>query len=52
MPIEVPSPDAAGRRKLLEVVFGEVRLGPDVDLGEVAEHTEGMSGVTGRCPCP
>jgi transitional endoplasmic reticulum ATPase len=43
--IEVPLPDGAGRRKLLELVTRGVRLGPDIDLGELAEMTEGMSGA-------
>jgi transitional endoplasmic reticulum ATPase len=43
--IEVPLPDGAGRRKLLGLVTEGVRLASDVDLGEVAEMTEGMSGA-------
>jgi transitional endoplasmic reticulum ATPase len=45
VPIEVPLPDAAARAKLLQVLFRDVRLGPDVDLDEMAEHSEGMSGA-------
>ncbi|HEV7679891.1 MAG TPA: AAA family ATPase [Candidatus Dormibacteraeota bacterium] len=43
--IEVPLPDGAGRRKLLELVTKGVKLAADVDLGEVAEMTEAMSGA-------
>jgi transitional endoplasmic reticulum ATPase len=43
--IEVPLPDGAGRRKLLELVTKGVKLADDVDLGELAEMTEGMSGA-------
>jgi transitional endoplasmic reticulum ATPase len=43
--IEVPLPDGSGRRKLLELVTRGVKLGSDVDLGEIAEMTEGMSGA-------
>jgi len=43
--IEVPLPDGAGRRKLLELVTKGVKLAADVDLGELAEMTEGMSGA-------
>jgi len=45
VPIEVPLPDGAGRRKLLELVTKGVKLADDVDLGELAEMTEGMSGA-------
>ena len=43
--IEVPLPDGAGRRKLLDLVTQGVRLAATVDLGELAEMTEGMSGA-------
>ncbi len=43
--IEVPLPDGAGRRKLLELVTRGVKLASDVDLGELAEMTEGLSGA-------
>ncbi|MHB8508858.1 MAG: AAA family ATPase [Candidatus Dormibacteria bacterium] len=43
--IEVPLPDGAGRRKLLELLCREVRLDRNVDLGEIAEMSEGMSGA-------
>ena len=44
MPVEVPLPDAAGRRKLLEVLCRNVRVSPDVDLQRIAAATPGMSG--------
>ncbi len=43
--IEVPLPDAAGREKLLEVLWRDVRLAADLDLHEVAQVTQGMSGA-------
>lgn len=43
--IEVPLPDADGRRRLLEVLWRDVRLAPDVDLGEISRLTDGMSGA-------
>ena len=43
--IEVPLPDLAGRRTLVEILWRSVRLGADADLGEIGEVTEGMSGA-------
>jgi len=42
--IEVPLPDGAGRLRLLEVLCRGVRTADDVDVGELAAATEGMSG--------
>jgi transitional endoplasmic reticulum ATPase len=43
--LEVPLPDGAARRRLLELVTRGVRLAADVDLGELAAAAEGMSGA-------
>jgi transitional endoplasmic reticulum ATPase len=43
--IEVPLPDGAGRRRLLELLCRGVRIASDVDLGEVADLAEGLSGA-------
>ena len=45
VPIEVPLPDEASRARILEVLCREVRLGTDVDLGQIASASEGMSGA-------
>ena len=43
--IEVPLPDEEGRRRLLEVLCRDVRVGTDVDLDELAAATAAMSGA-------
>jgi cell division protease FtsH len=43
--IEVPTPDRAGRAKILEVHAANKPLGADVDLVAVASRTSGMSGA-------
>ncbi|MFC7096509.1 AAA family ATPase [Halobaculum marinum] len=43
--VEVPLPDAEGRRKILAVHTQRTPMADDVDLDEVAEHTEGYSGA-------
>jgi cell division protease FtsH len=43
--ITVSQPDAKGRRAILEVHARKVKLGPDVDLHEVARMTPGTSGA-------
>ena len=45
VPIEVPLPDEAGRRALLDGLFRGVRQEEDVDLDAVAAATGGMSGA-------
>ena len=42
--IEVPDPDAEGREKILDIHTAEMNL-DDVDLGTIAETTEGFSGA-------
>lgn len=44
-PIEVGLPNATGRRRLLELLCRDVSLAPDVDLQELAESSQGMSGA-------
>jgi transitional endoplasmic reticulum ATPase len=43
--LEVPLPDLAARRALLDLLFTRVRHGGDVDLDELARATGGMSGA-------
>ncbi|WP_439026598.1 CDC48 family AAA ATPase [Haloarchaeobius sp. DT45] len=43
--IEVPEPDEAGRRKILEVKTEGKPLGDDVDLDELASETAGYTGA-------
>jgi len=43
--IEVPLPDRKGRLEILKVHTRNVRLAKDVDLEEIANLTEGMSGA-------
>ncbi|WP_435318577.1 AAA family ATPase [Haloarchaeobius sp. TZWSO28] len=43
--IEVPEPDEAGRRKILEVKTEGKPLGEDVDLDELASETAGYTGA-------
>jgi len=43
--VEVPLPDDAGRRKVLEVHTRNKPLGEDVDIGELVERTAGYSGA-------
>lgn len=45
VPIEVPLPDADGRRRLLEVLCRDVRLADDVVLDDIAAQADGMSGA-------
>ena len=45
VPLEIPLPDEAGRRRVLEVVCRDVRLAPDVDPADIARVTAGMSGA-------
>jgi transitional endoplasmic reticulum ATPase len=43
--VEVPDPDEAGRREILSVHTEGKPLGDDVDLDDLAEETEGLSGA-------
>ncbi|WP_277555443.1 AAA family ATPase [Halobaculum limi] len=43
--VEVPLPDVEGRRKILAVHTVRTPLAEDVDLDDVADHTEGYSGA-------
>jgi len=43
--IEVPEPDVDGRKQILSIHTDRMRLDPDVDLGGIAEDTEGFSGA-------
>jgi transitional endoplasmic reticulum ATPase len=43
--IEIPLPDAAMRRALLDLFTRGVRLGDDVDLDAIAQASEGWSGA-------
>ncbi|WP_348608557.1 AAA family ATPase [Halobaculum rarum] len=43
--VEVPLPDVEGRRKILAVHTERTPLAEDVDLDDVADHTEGYSGA-------
>jgi cell division protease FtsH len=43
--VAVDLPDLRGRREILKVHAREVKLGPDVDLDEVARRTPGFSGA-------
>src|SRR5581483_6256561 len=43
--VTVNPPDAAGRRKILEVHTRHVPLAPEVDLGSIASSTPGMVGA-------
>jgi cell division protease FtsH len=41
----VDRPDLAGRLKILEIYANKVKLGPDVDLKEIATRTPGFAGA-------
>ncbi|WP_135363506.1 AAA family ATPase [Halosimplex halophilum] len=43
--VEVPNPDEAGRRAILDVHTEGKPLGDDVDLDDLASETEGLSGA-------
>ncbi|WP_136718090.1 proteasome-activating nucleotidase Pan2 [Halorientalis salina] len=43
--IEVPNPDREGRERILEIHTEEMQLADDIDLGEIAEQTDGFSGA-------
>ena len=45
LPLEVPLPDLRARRTLLGKLLAKVRLDPGVDLDELAQVSEGMSGA-------
>jgi transitional endoplasmic reticulum ATPase len=43
--IEVPTPDAKGRREILDIHCAGRPLGEDVDLDRLAEETDGLTGA-------
>ncbi|MFW6017562.1 MAG: proteasome-activating nucleotidase Pan2 [Halapricum sp.] len=43
--IEVPEPDAEGRKRILEIHTREMNLAEDVDLGAWTEETDGFTGA-------
>ncbi len=43
--VYVPTPDAAGRRRILEIQTARMPLADDVDLGALAQRTERYSGA-------
>ena len=43
--IEVPEPDVEGRKQILRIHTRRMRLADGVDLGSIAESTEGFSGA-------
>jgi ATP-dependent Zn protease len=48
----VDLPDAQNREKILKVILSKETLAPDVDLGSVANMTEGYSGSDLKvCSC-
>jgi len=49
--IEIPLPDAAGRRTMLELFSKNMRLAPSVDLEHLAAQTEGASGAVLKGLC-
>jgi 26S proteasome subunit P45 family len=49
--VEVPKPDVEGRREVLSVLTADMRLADDVDLHEVADRAESMSGADLSAVC-
>jgi transitional endoplasmic reticulum ATPase len=49
--VEMESPNSEGRREIWEVVTRRMPLAADVDLGELAERTQGLTGadIEGIC---
>jgi transitional endoplasmic reticulum ATPase len=43
--IEIPLPDTAGRKAMLELFSNRMRLAPSVDLEQLARQTEGAGGA-------
>ncbi|MEF8913783.1 proteasome-activating nucleotidase Pan2 [Natronomonas sp.] len=43
--IEVPEPDIEGRERILEIHTRKMNLAPELDLGAIAEDTEGFTGA-------
>ena len=43
--IEVPEPDVEGRKQILRIHTHGMQLSPDIDLGAIADDTEGFSGA-------
>ena len=42
---DIPLPDLEGRRDLLKINLKTVKLADDIDIEELAQHTEGYSGA-------
>jgi transitional endoplasmic reticulum ATPase len=49
--IEIPLPDTAGRKAMLELFSKKMRLAPSVDLESLAVQTEGKSGAVLKGLC-
>lgn len=49
--VEVPLPDAAARREILRVHLRRMTLNVDVDLDELVQRTEGLSGADTEAIC-
>jgi transitional endoplasmic reticulum ATPase len=49
--IEIPKPDAGGRKHIFEIHTKKKPLGPDVDLSKLVDMTDGFSGaeIAGVC---
>jgi len=49
--VYIPLPDQAARRQLSEICLREIKLGPDVDLDDLASKFAGYSGadITNVC---
>ena len=43
--IQVPNPDKASRKRILEINAEKIPMGDDVDMDKIAEITDGMSGA-------
>jgi proteasome regulatory subunit len=43
--IEVPEPDIEGRERILEIHTRNMNLAPELDLGAIAEETDGFTGA-------
>jgi proteasome regulatory subunit len=49
--IEVPRPNADGRREIFEVQIDDLQTAEDIDLHTLAERTNGMSGAEIAAAC-
>src|SRR5262249_28788970 len=50
--IEIGVPNTQGRLEILKIHTRAMPLGPDVDLGEIAEHSHGFVGADLEALCP